>query len=436
MSGKQELIDKLTGIKSSRKSYYSELNAIVEEMKKKNKQLEVINRLTQIHVDKSWEEVSSYLAAQLSQILSFDRFVLTLIDHSDLLFYISEPEAANWSCRFVKRRMVTKTVMSIEEFKKLLKKEIPDHYGTSVCLQYQAGNIYGFLTLLNQEKVEYPQEELELYRRMGEHVRISIENIHLFKDVSEKVNMEAQLIQSAKMAALGEMAAGIAHELNSPLTAILGNVQLLMRDMKDGRPGKMLEDIYQCGLRSKKIIQNLLTFSRQEEYQLETMHLSSLIEDVLGLVGYQLEVSGISIRKEIDPTLPPVSGSRNQIEQVLINLFLNARDAVQGKSNPEVIIGTCLAGSEDRPFVSIYVLDNGVGIEEDYVSQIFNPFFTTKESMKGTGLGLSVSLGIAESHGGKLLVDSRVGEYTRFSLLLPIQENEGGEEYEKGASSR
>lgn len=95
-------------------------------------------------------------------------------------------------------------------------------------------------------------------------------------------------------------------------------------------------------------------------------------------MGYQLAVSGISIQKEIDPTLPVVRGSRNQIEQVLINLFLNARDAVQGKSNPEVIIGTCLVDLEDRQFVSIYVRDNGVGIEEDNVSQIFNPFFSQR----------------------------------------------------------
>jgi two-component system NtrC family sensor kinase len=427
MRGKQELIDKLIGIQSSRKSYYSELNAIVGELQKKNKQLEVINRLTQIHVEKSWEEVSNYLAAQFSQVLSFDRFVLTLIDKSELLFYISQPDATDWSCHFVKRSIQTKTALSVGEFKKFLKKEMPDHYGTSVCLQNQSGKIYGFLTLLNRNRVEYPREDLELYKTMGEHVRVSIENILLFKDVSEKVKIEAQLIQSAKLAALGEMAAGIAHELNSPLTAILGHVQLLMREIKEGRPGEMLEDIYQCGLRSKKIIQNLLTFSRQEEYQFETIDLPDLIEDVLGLIGYQLAVSGISIQKDIDRTLPPVRGSRNQIEQVLINLLLNAKDAVQEKSDPEIIIGTCLACLEERPYVSIYVRDNGVGIEEEDISQIFNPFFTTKEKMKGTGLGLSVSLGIAESHGGKLLVDSKVNEYSQFSLLLPIQESEGVE---------
>jgi two-component system NtrC family sensor kinase len=243
--------------------------------------------------------------------------------------------------------------------------------------------------------------------------------------VSEKVKIEAQLIQSAKMAAIGEMAAGVAHELNSPLTAILGNVQLLMRQIKEERPQKMLTDIYQCGLRSKKIIQNLLAFSRQEEYQFEQIDLSELVEDVLGLVGYQLTVSGISIRKEIDPSVPQIRGSRHQIEQVLINLLLNAKDAVQETTDPEITIGTGLKTLEGQDYAMLYVHDNGIGIEEDQLDQIFNPFYTTKSKMKGTGLGLSVSLGIVESHGGKLLVDSKINEYSKFSLLLPILSSEG-----------
>jgi two-component system NtrC family sensor kinase len=425
MLGKQELIDKLTGIRSSRRSYYSELNEMVEELQKKNKQLEVINQLTQIHVEKSWEEVSIYLASQLSKVLSFDRFLLTLIDGSDLYFYISEPCGEDWSCRLVKRFYQLGATMTIAEFKKLLKQEISDHYGTSVCLQNQTGKIYGFLTLLNREKVKYPPEEFQFYLKIGEHVRVSIENIYLYKDVSEKVKIEAQLIQSAKMAAIGEMAAGVAHELNSPLTAILGNVQLLMRQIKEERPQKMLTDIYQCGLRSKKIIQNLLAFSRQEEYQFEQIDLSELVEDVLGLVGYQLTVSGISIRKEIDPSVPQIRGSRHQIEQVLINLLLNAKDAVQETTDPEITIGTGLKTLEGQDYAMLYVHDNGIGIEEDQLDQIFNPFYTTKSKMKGTGLGLSVSLGIVESHGGKLLVDSKINEYSKFSLLLPILSSEG-----------
>ncbi|BCJ88435.1 sensor histidine kinase [Effusibacillus dendaii] len=426
MNEKQELIDKLTGIRSSRKSYYSELSAMVEEMRKQNMQLEVINQLTQIHVNKSWEEVSTYIASRLSLVLRFDRFVLTLLDGSDLYFYIALLEHEDWACRLVKRRMPDASFMTLADFEKLLLKEIPDHYGTSVSLINQMGRVIGFLTLLTRTHVSYTAKELQFYKGVGEHVRVSIENILLFKDVSEKVKIEAQLIQSAKLAALGEMAAGIAHELNSPLTAILGNVQLLKRTINEGRPGKMLADIYQCGLRSKKIIQNLLAFSRQEEYQFESIHPCDVVEDTLSLVGYQLSVSGITVRKHTDVTLPPIKGSRHQIEQVLVNLLLNARDAVQRKANAEIVIGTRLVQLE-RDYLSIYVRDNGVGIEQQHLARIFNPFFTTKEKTKGTGLGLSVSLGIAESHGGKLVVDSKAGEYSEFSLLLPIPDHEGGD---------
>lgn len=428
MDSKQELIDKLTGIKSSRKSYYRELKATIEELKNKNKQLEVINQLTQLHVNNTWEEVSSYIACQLSRVLHFDKFVLTLIERSHLCFYISEQDEANWSCYLRKRQHQSKSALSSTEFKKLLQKEMPNHYGKTICLENQAGKIYGFLTLLNAEKTEYSAEELVFLKSIGLHTRVSIENNILFKDVSEKVNIEAQLIQSAKLAALGEMAAGIAHELNSPLTAILGNVQLLMRSITDGRPNRMLADIYQCGIRSKKIIQNLLAFSRQEEYQFEDINPNEVVDDALGLIGYQLSVSGISIKKELQQTVPHIRGSRHQIEQVIINLLLNAKDAVQEKSEqPLIIIGTSFKRIEKQSYVSIYVWDNGVGIDQEQISRIFNPFFTTKEKKKGTGLGLSVSLGIAEAHGGKLLADSKANEYCQFSLLLPISNDEGGE---------
>ncbi|MGA8943095.1 MAG: ATP-binding protein [Thermoactinomyces sp.] len=427
MDRKQELIARLTGIKSSRKSYYRKLIDTVEELKNMNKQLEVINRLTQIQVNNSWEEVSSYIACQLSHVLHFDKFMLTLIDQSAIRFYISEQAEIDWSGHLLKRQLPTGSIPSVTEFNKLLQKEGLGLYAETICLKNQSGKIYGFLTLSNNKKIEYSANELAFFKNFGEHTRVSIENNILFKDVSEKVEIEAQLIQSAKLAALGEMAAGIAHELNSPLTAILGNVQLLMRRIKDEQFHRMLVGIYQCGIRSKKIIQSLLAFSRQEEYRFEDINPNEVVEDALGLIGYQLSVSGISIKKELDRSLPHVRGSHQQIEQVIINLLLNAKDAVQERTDPLIIIKTSGKYIEKHPFVSIDVWDNGVGIEQEHLPRIFNPFFTTKEKKKGTGLGLSVSLGIAEAHGGKILADSKAGEYCRFSLLLPVPVDRGGE---------
>ncbi|GGK24183.1 hypothetical protein GCM10010965_16200 [Caldalkalibacillus thermarum] len=422
MNGKQELIDRLTGIRSSRKSYYNELNKAVVELQRKNKQLKVINQLTRIHVHMSWEEISLYIASRLSQVITFDYFALSLLEGADLSCYITDTAAQALQVRTYKLNEPEKDVLSAVN--RVLAEE-HTCCGTTVLLPIQAGKVQGFLTLLHQEQEAFGPDDEQFFRHIAEHVSVSVENILLFKDVSEKVKIEAQLIQSAKLAAIGEMAAGVAHELNSPLTAILGNVQLLMRQVKEERQAKMLKDIYQCGLRSKKIIQNLLVFSRQEEFQFEDLSLHPLIEDVLSLIGYQLKVSGIRVVQKLADTLPLVHGNRYQIEQVLINLLLNARDALQDQDDAQIVIQTGTLTEEGKDFVYVSVLDNGTGIEEKHLSQIFNPFFTTKEHQKGTGLGLSVSLGIAEAHQGKLRVDSKKGKYAKFTLLLPAKEGEG-----------
>lgn len=422
MSEKQELLDRLTGIRSSRKSYYHELNQAILELQLKNKQLEVINQLTRLQVNLSWEDASSYIASQVSQVLSFECFALTLMEGKTMSSYIVCTGPCPCAVQTFRSSEFDQNP-SLSTINRLLE-EKQGGTGTTVAMRNHAGQIFGFLTLLHQEKNANTQDDLVFFQRIAEQVAVSVENIFLFKDVSEKVKIEAQLLQSAKLAAIGEMAAGIAHELNSPLTAILGNVQLLLRDLKDGRPGKMLQDIYQCGVRSKKIIQNLLVFSRQEEFQFEELSLHELIEDVFSLIGYQLKVSGIPVEKKWSEAIPLFRGNRYQIEQVLINLLLNAKDALQQQEEPLITIETKAVKKDNKPYVSLSVRDNGMGIDEKILPQVFNPFFTTKEHMKGTGLGLSVSLGIAQAHHGVLLAESKKGEYTMFTLLLPMKGDE------------
>ncbi|MGG2481948.1 sensor histidine kinase [Brevibacillus borstelensis] len=428
MHHKREILEKLTGVESSRKTYYKELNLVVDEMKKKNRQLEVMNRLTKIQVDADWTEVSLYLAEQLSRLIPFDQFILTLVERATMFSHIAQREQDDWHCRTVTRPLQQKTPVSTEQLNALLQTEHPDCHVTSVALQSRLQRVFGFLTLLHDTPVENDSEHLVLFQQIAEHVGVSVENMILFKDVSEKVKIEAQLVQSAKMAAIGEMAAGVAHELNSPLTAILGNIQLLMREIKTEPYSQMMNDIYQCGVRSKKIIQNLLTFSRQEEYPFERLNMNDLVEDVLGLIGYQLTVSGVTIAKKRSDKPLLFRGSRHQIEQIIINLLLNARDALQGVPSPTIAIETFQTFLPEGPFVGLSVHDNGVGIEKEHLPQIFHPFFTTKEQAKGTGLGLSVSLGIAESHDGKLMAQSEAGKFSCFTLLLPTtahEENDG-----------
>ncbi|UFJ41058.1 histidine kinase [Brevibacillus humidisoli] len=425
MHPKQELLEKLTGIRSSRKSYYKELNYVVEEMKKKNKQLEIINQLTKIRINADWADVSAYLAEQLNQLLSFDVFVLTLMEGGSLALFASQRQQQSWTHVPITVPSNREAPSSVEELHDILQPAYLDWHMVSVPLQSRLQRSFGFLTLLQATRPQQEDEEqLILFRQIAEHIEVSVENILLFKDVSKKVGIEAQLVQSAKMAAIGEMAAGVAHELNSPLTAILGNAQLLLRQLPSDPLQQMTKDIYQCGVRCKKIIQNLLTFSRQEEYHFECLSVNELIEDVLVLIGYQLKVSGISISKQLSAEPLLFQGSRHQIEQILINLLLNARDALQDVPNPVITISSFCHVTADRSYVGVSVHDNGVGIEQESLSQIFQPFYTTKAARKGTGLGLSVSLGIAESHGGMVTVESEAGAYSTFTLLLPNYANE------------
>ncbi|REK63785.1 MAG: histidine kinase [Brevibacillus sp.] len=435
MHHKQEILEKLTGIQSSRKSYYRELNLVVDEMKKKNRQLEVINCLTKIKIDADWSEVSAYLAEQLSRLIPFDLFALTLVEGTSLSAYVAKRNGADWRVRTLTQSLKRGESVSTSALDRLFQTEHPGCRVTSVALQSRLNKPFGFITLLHQQQPQDDGEHLLLFQQIAEHVGVSVENILLFKDVSEKVQIEARLIQSAKLAAIGEMAAGVAHELNSPLTAILGNVQLLLRETHTEPQRQMLQDVFQCSVRCKKIIQNLLTFSRQEEYQFERLFINDLVEVVLGLIGYQLTVSGICITKRLADEPLAVWGSRHQIEQIIINLLLNARDALHGASSPEIVITTFRQETDDGVYVGMSVRDNGAGIDAEHLPQIFHPFFTTKEQTKGTGLGLSVSLGIAESHGGTLTAESVRGEYSTFTLLLPIYtDEESADESETGAS--
>lgn len=242
-------------------------------------------------------------------------------------------------------------------------------------------------------------------------------------DVTVKRRMEAQLFQSAKLAAIGEMAAGVAHELNSPLTAIIGNSSLILRGAPlDEKYLKLLRDIKSCGQRSKRIIQNLLTFARQDSYTFAQVSINDVVENSLYLVSYQIEKNKITINKNLNPHIPPFMGNKLQLEQVVINFLLNARDALEGVAGGVIEISTNMREDAEAgcPVVELKVADNGVGIPENIIDQIFNPFFTTKEKTRGTGLGLSVSLGIAQTHGGRIEVDSEVGRGSVFSLIIPL----------------
>lgn len=241
------------------------------------------------------------------------------------------------------------------------------------------------------------------------------------KDVSDEVRYQAQLIQSARLAAIGQLAAGVAHELNSPLTVVLGNAQLLLRSMPAGDPAQpLLQDILSCGMRCSRIVQNLLAFSRQDEYPFAPVDVNPVAERVIALLRHQLEGARVRVECELAPALPVVQGNEYQIEQVLINLILNARDAfAPGMDRRVVRVATGVREHPDGRRVTVAVTDGGSGIQPQHLRHLFHPFFTTKELGKGTGLGLWVSMGIARAHGGTIEVESEWGRGSTFTLVLP-----------------
>ncbi|MBT0895146.1 GAF domain-containing protein [Geobacter hydrogenophilus] len=267
--------------------------------------------------------------------------------------------------------------------------------------------------------------DISYYPVFNEEKQLSAVTI-IIKDVTDKTKMEAQLVQTAKLAALGEMAAGVAHELNSPMTVIIGTAQLLLRELQQDAQydrAEVLEDIVNSGLRCKRIIQNLLTFSRQNQPPATDVDLNAEVERVLSMIQYQINRSQIKIVEQLAPFLPRLTANGPQIQQVLTNLLINARDALGEVDRKEklITVATALLVRDRKKWAVLSVRDNGVGIAPENLSKIFTPFYTSKEATKGTGLGLSVSLGIAESHNGTIEVESRLGEGSTFSLLLPIE---------------
>jgi signal transduction histidine kinase len=239
-------------------------------------------------------------------------------------------------------------------------------------------------------------------------------------DDREKALKDAQaaLIQSEKLAAFGQLGAGIAHEIKNPLAGIQGLTQLSLRKMDKSAPVyKNLTIIEKETNRCTTIIQNLLKFARQEKVAFEPVDVNQTAQDAIAIVEHQLQMNKVKLQKKFATALPIVLGNANQIQQVLINLMVNAQQAMEG--TPGEVTVTTLSTNSNH--VQVQVSDTGPGIPADLHVKIFEPFFTTKEVGKGTGLGLSVSYGIIREHKGEIKVESSPGKGTTFKISLPVE---------------
>jgi PAS domain S-box-containing protein len=237
------------------------------------------------------------------------------------------------------------------------------------------------------------------------------------RDLTEKKKMELQLLQTEKLSAVGTMISGVAHELNNPLTAIIGNAQLLARQgVTEDVQGK-LDVILQESIRSSKIVGGLLAFAREHKPERSMVNLNSIILESVRLKEYDLKVNNIDLELSLADNLPETSADPYQIQQVFINLINNARDAlVTDQGAGTLTIRTYNTGTT----IMIEFEDTGPGIPDEIINRIFEPFFTTKETGKGTGLGLSMAYGIIGEHGGTISVVSKPGKGARFTISVPI----------------
>ncbi len=243
----------------------------------------------------------------------------------------------------------------------------------------------------------------------------------LWQDRTEERRLESSLLQAGKLAAIGRLAAGVAHEINNPLTAINANAELIKMTMPtDDDRYESVDLIARAGDRATKVVRGLLDFARQEQYMFAATDINDNLQQALDLVKYQLESANVEMVRSFDDSLPMVVVSREHMKSVWLNLLVNARDAVQVRNKRRLIeIATRLG--DDGEYVHVLIRDNGKGMSQAEKMHIFEPFYTTKEPGKGTGLGLATCHRIVEQHGGEINVSSSVGEGTAFIVRLPIQ---------------
>ena len=244
--------------------------------------------------------------------------------------------------------------------------------------------------------------------------------IVVIEDISARVQLEEQLQISEKMASIGLLAAGVAHEVNTPLTGISSFTQMLLQGADPDDPTtKVLEKIERQTFRAAKIVNGLLNLARPAQTDSAAVDVNAVISDVLVLLEHQLRTGSIQVRKELSDTPLLVQGIEYKLQQVFLNLFLNARDAMPRGGWLTIV-------TRNGDAAAIEIADTGSGIPPEQLSRIYDPFFTTKEIGKGTGLGLSITYGIVQEHGGTITCDSSLGQGTRFVLSLPPAASKSG----------
>ena len=289
-------------------------------------------------------------------------------------------------------------------------------------------HVVGVIEVINKNSADFVEDDLYWLTMVASSAAMAIENAQLYEQTQAQVSLledanmvlketQEKLVQTAKLASIGQLSAGVAHEINNPLSIILGFAETIPKlatlDPVLERP---IETIQREALRCRRIVQNLLDFASQSQLSLVSLNLNEVIEHTLPLLEFQVSMQGVRIYQEYEPDLPRLMADRDQLQKVFVNLVLNAAQAMA--EGGALTVRT--RSSEGH--IVIEFSDTGVGIPEENRDRIFDPFFSTKGVGRGTGLGLSVSYGIVEQHGGTISVQSEVGVGSTFTVTLPLRE--------------
>lgn len=287
------------------------------------------------------------------------------------------------------------------------------------------GEVLGALMVMDdQPGREFQDEERQLLELLAPQVAVSVRNARLYQELGERIAAqelaERRMLHSARLAALGEMAAGVAHELNNPLTTVSGFVELALEELPEDLPQRSeLALVLNEARRAREVVRRLLDFARQSEKLRVVCDLNDLAGEVLSLIQHQVQISGIQIQVNLGRSLPPITVDPNQVKQVLLNLIQNACQAMP--EGGELAVRTAADTRHEQNWLTIAVRDSGEGIPAQILDRIFEPFFTTRPLGKGTGLGLSVSYGLIADHGGFIDVQSEPGKGSCFTIWLPLE---------------
>jgi PAS domain S-box-containing protein len=295
--------------------------------------------------------------------------------------------------------------------------------------------VRGDMSIHHLDKIPLPFTRLTDGREITVNIAVAplisrhmeqIGRLIIFDDITDRADLERRLVQADKLSSIGLLAAGVAHEVNTPLAVISTYAQMLTKQVADDeQKSRMLDKIAKQTFRASEIVNSLLNFSRTSTTELAEVNINRVIQETMSLLEHQFKSAELNVQLKLEPAIPTITGNAGKLQQVFLNLFINARDAME--TGGTLTVESCNSAS----VVRIDVTDTGHGIAPEHLNRIYDPFFTTKSARKGTGLGLSVSYGIIQEHGGTIEVFSRPGSGTRFRLELPrgrkaAQESESG----------